>query len=69
MKQNVIFICAVCIVLCVLPALLLIYMTATREQNVNYLISDMNAYMYAGMFLFMGIAPIIVVVKDHKKGG
>lgn len=44
-------------------------MTATREQNVNYLISDMNAYMYAGMFLFMGIAPIIVVVKDYKKGG
>ena len=67
-KDNVVFVCAMCIVLCILPSVAMFYMTATRLPSNTYLISNLQAYIYAGLFMFMGIAPMALVIADYWKG-
>jgi len=43
-------------------------MTATRLPSNTYLISNLSAYVYAGLFMFMGIAPMAIVIADYWKG-
>ena len=66
-KENVIFICVMCIVLCILPGSAMFYMTATRIPSHTYLIDNTSAYVYASLFLFMGLAPMALVIADYVK--
>lgn len=67
MKENAIFVTLLCLVLCILPSLSMFYMTMHRPVSNTYFIDDTSAYVYASLFMFMGLAPISLMWWDVWK--
>lgn len=67
-KTTTLFLILLVFTFSFLPAGWMFYATYTRPMNNTYLISNIEGYAYASLFLLIGLAPLILTVKTKVKG-